>query len=255
MNTPAFLNRPCRRLIFCCATVLFGSVALAAANPAKEASTPKQTKEEPRWSVRVEVLMVAMPQEKALPLLPDLSDPAKIDAAVTQILNAIGRKEATLTGYPVVQTLDGERSVSETALEEKYPTEYEPPGQPGLVNNAPARDSGTEISTYPMPLAFEVRNVGATLEVEPTGSANGDWISLKVVPQRVELLGFDTYEGGKTDNGAVMKVEQPKFFTTKVTTSLKIRNGQRCLIGVHKLVQPENNIEFFIIRAIAIPIK
>jgi len=71
------------------ATVLFGSIAFAG-TPAKEAAQ-KQTQGDPQWNVRVEVLMVAMPQEKALAILPDLRDSAKIDGAVTEILNAINR--------------------------------------------------------------------------------------------------------------------------------------------------------------------
>src|ERR1700734_1693755 len=38
------------------------------------------------------------------------------------------------------------------------------------------------------PTAFETRNVGTTLELEPTASNDGQWISLNVVAQHVRLL-------------------------------------------------------------------
>ena len=56
--------------------------------------------------------MVALPEEKALALLPDLQDDAKIDAAWAQLMEALKRKEATLTGYPVVQTIEGQEGRS-----------------------------------------------------------------------------------------------------------------------------------------------
>ena len=74
--------------------------------------------------------MAALPQDKCLALLPDLRDPNKIDAAVTKILASIARKEAILTGYPLVQAVDGKRGTSETSLEKRYPTEYTPPQIP-----------------------------------------------------------------------------------------------------------------------------
>ena len=237
------------------ATVLLGSLAFAAEHPTNEPGTRKQTPKDPQWNVRVEVLMVAMPQEKALALLPDLRDPAKIEAAVTQILTAIDRKEATLMGYPVVHTLDGERSVAETILEKRYPTEFEPPTTPQNAGQAPLPAAATAISDTPIPTAFETRNVGVTLEVEPHVSASGDWIRIDVVPQRVILLGFDSYDAVKTASGKVVKIDQPQFFTTKTTANLKLRNGQRCLLAVHKLPQPENQIEFYIIQAFATPTK
>jgi type II secretory pathway component GspD/PulD (secretin) len=104
-------------------------------------------------------------------------------------------------------------------------------------------------------MAFSIREVGPTLEVTPHVSANGQWITLSIVPQRVELLGFDSFQTGKTAGGASYNIPQPRYFTTKTEAKLKLRNGQRCLIGVYKLVKPENQIEFFILQAVATPTK
>ena len=231
------------------ATVLFSFIACGAGKPAKE-SGQEQPQPDPQWNVRVEVLMVAMPQEKALDFLPDLHNPAKIEGAVAEILKAITRKEATLMGYPVVYTLDGQRAVAEDILELRYPVEFNPPTSASTITGSAAA-TGTGASNYPFPKAFETRNVGSTLEVEPNVSSSGEWISLNMVPQLVQFLGDNSYSSGEAVNGKVIYVQQPKFFTTKETFSLKIRNGQRCLIGVHKLLQPENNMEFFIVQAIA----
>ena len=55
------------------------------------------------------------------------------------------------------------------------------------------------------------------------------------------------------NNGVTPKIEQPRFFSTKVSNNLATKNGQRTLIGVHKLAVPEGKMEFFILRAIATP--
>jgi len=51
-----------------------------------------------QWNVRVEMLMVDLPQDKALVLLPDLRDPGKIDSAVSEIIDAINDNQAKLIG-------------------------------------------------------------------------------------------------------------------------------------------------------------
>jgi hypothetical protein len=200
-----------------------------------------------QWNVRVEVLMVDLPQDKALALLPDLRDPGKIDGAVTQIIDAINHNQAKLIGYPAVQTLDGQRAVSETVIEKRYPTEFQPlvppPPKPGGPQGAPA---GPPPSDAAIPTAFETRNVGVTVEVEPHVLQNGDWIRISIVPQRVIFEGFDAY---------TFATEQPRFFTAKMTTTLTLRNGQRNLLAFHKLPDPGNLVELFILQAWDAPVK
>jgi len=200
-----------------------------------------------QWNVRVEVLVVDLPQDKALALLPDLRDPGKIDGAVAQIIDAINRKQAKLIGYPAVQTLDGQRAVSETVIEKRYPTEFHslvpPPPKPGDPQCAPG---GSPPPGAAIPTAFETRNVGVTLEVEPHVLQNGDWIHLSIVPQRVILDGIDTYTLGTM---------QPRFFTAKITTTITLRNGGRNLLGFHKLPEPGNLVELFIVQAWDAPVK
>ncbi len=199
--------------------------------------------------------MAAMPQEKLLPLLPDLRDAKKIDGAVDQVLAAIQRKEAILTGYPSVNTVDRVRGVSETILEKRYPTEFEPPQEPTTFGAAtPAKPSALVDSVISAtPTAFETRNVGVTLEVEPSVDDRGI-IRIDLVPSRVELLGFDAYEGVKTSSGHIVKADQPLFFTSKTTATVCVSNGQRRLIGVQLLEQPKGYMEVFILQAWAEPI-
>jgi hypothetical protein len=69
------------------------------------------------------------------------------------------------------------------------------------------------------------------------------------------LQGFDSYDTVITQKGRVAKVDQPQFFSMRTTTTVTFRNGQRSLLAIHKLPQPDNQIEFFIVQASASPSK
>jgi len=222
-------------------------------------STPAPPRQEPvktgGWNVSVEVMMVAMPQERAIALLPDLRDPDKTEGAVTQILSAIEKKEATLAGWPMAVTRDGLRCVTESIFEKRYPTEFDVIPGSKVQSEAKAEPDKANMADGPVPTAFETRNTGATLEVEPTVIPGGEWIKLEMVPQRVVLLGFDSYDMVVGSSGKIFKVDQPQFYTVKTSNSFMVRNGRWSLIAIHKLPLPENQMEFFIARATASQIK
>ena len=206
-----------------------------------------------QWNVRVEVMMVDIPQAKALALIPELRDPGKIDEAFAQVLAAIDHCQANLIGYPAVQTLDGERAVVETVIEKRYPTEFQPsaplqpphpPSPPSLAPLPPPPPRPAPAPEAAIPADFETRNAGVTLEVEPHVLQNGEWIRVSLIPQRVVFQGFDNFAN---------KVVQPRFFTAKTTTTVAVHNGQRCLLAVHKL--PDSQFELFILQAWAAPVK
>lgn len=203
-----------------------------------------------RWNVRVDVQMVALPEDRALQLLPELQsdEEAHVESAFAQIQDMIKKKEATLLAWPSLVTLDGERGVSEAFVEKKYPSDFEPPTQPQNVGGP-----GPATPTSLIPKSFEVRNCGETLEATPKVLDDGKRILLETVPQRVELLRFETYDTGKTKNGSATQVVQPEFATQKYSGSLIVRSGRRVLIGVHKLSVPAGHIGFFILKAVATP--
>jgi hypothetical protein len=214
-----------------------------------------------KWNVRVDVLIVSVPESRVLELLPDLrsDDPQKMNAAVTNIQQMLSAKEATLIGWPEVVCLDGVRSVTETVDEKRYPTEF---GFPAAnEGDAAASDKPAEQpapaegpSDGPAPTAFETRNVGVTLEVEPEVLDDGRRLLLSVVPQHVRLLGFIPY--GATDaDGQAGSFDQPEFATTKTTVTLSIRNDQRVLLGMHKLDPEKDAVELFILHAVATKVE
>jgi len=111
------------------------------------------------------------------------------------------------TGADVLQkpstiSRSGERSKIEITREFIYPTEYEPPELPNTVISGA---SGGPPITPSHPTAFETREVGITLEVEPTVGPNKKFIELSLIPEMVEFEGFVNYGSpimGSSGNGS-----------------------------------------------------
>ncbi|MEA3213676.1 MAG: ral secretion pathway protein [Chthoniobacter sp.] len=83
-----------------------------------------------------------------------------------------------LLSAPRVTTRSQQRAMIEIIREFRYPSEWNPP--------APTDPHWT-------PKSFETRNVGVTLDVEPT-LLEGEVIDLQVTPQVIEFLGFVDFE-------------------------------------------------------------
>ena len=209
--------------------------------------------------------MVDLPEEKALALLPDLRDDARIESAYTQIINAIQHKEATLVAYPVVFASNDNRVTAATIDELLYPTEFEPPKVPQNVGSATMNvGHGTATTTTdnnppPVnltspPTNFEKRNVGVSLEVSVTlPLPDKQWFKVDLDVRNVVFLGFDWFEVLKMPT-LTSSIQQPEFFTMEISSSLVLRSGQRVLCGMHKLKNPAGQVELFIMQATAMPV-
>lgn len=141
------------------------------------------------WNVCVDLQMVSVDEATALKLIPALqSREAKTVAAAWDRLQAMLKaREATLLAWPMVRTVDGASGVSETVLEKRYATEFEPPRAPG--DRGIKKPGSVNAATVDgLPLAFETRNLGVVLEVEPLVLDEGKRIYLRLVPLRTELL-------------------------------------------------------------------
>jgi hypothetical protein len=208
-----------------------------------------------KWNICVDVQMVAMEEAKALDLIPDLQseDRTKVEGAWAKIQAMIKAKEAILMGWPMVRSVDGMRSVSESIVEQRYPTEFEPQ-LPLVSGNAapppPGAPAEKPVMKNAIPTAFETRNVGVMLEVVATVLDEGRRVHLEIEPQRVELLEMEKNESVLANGKIIMDTPQPLFGRIEETQSLTLANGQRQLIGVHALAKPANYIELHLVRAV-----
>lgn len=170
-------------------------------------------------------------------------NPGATESLLRKIKEAKG---VNLLSAPRVTTRSGQRAVIEIIREFRYPTEFE-------------FDPGAKVIT---PKAFETRNIGVTLEVEPKVRIDGP-IELELVPQVVRLEGYMRASDGQPvpllngrSVGADMTLKdfaavkfpsdtvlQPVFSTHKLTTSVSLFSDNTVVLGGMRKDKHENGKE------------
>ena len=164
------------------------------------------------------------------------------------------RKGIDLLSAPRVTTKSGQRAVIEIIREFRYPTEFSQPQIPqnaGGGGGAGIAGGGGGVGlngAFPVtpttPTSFDKKDVGVTLEVEPTIGPDGYSIDMQLAPQVVEFEGFINYgspiqtvstnplTGVSTVNVLTPNViNQPIFSTRKVTTNVTVFDGATVVLG------------------------
>ena len=173
------------------------------------------------------------------------------------VIRALNQKKGVdLLSSPRVTTKSGQRAVIEIVREFRYPTQFQPPQIPqtfrsdNFSENLVPGSTGAVVgaAAFPVtpttPTAFETRNTGVTLEVEPVVGPDGVTIDLNLVPQVVEFEGFINYGSpiktvqptllGASAQSIVLTdnvINQPIFSSRKVTTSVSVWDGQTVVLG------------------------
>lgn len=158
------------------------------------------------------------------------------------------RRGVDLLSAPSVMARSGQRAKIEVIREFIYPTEYDPPEIPnqfgGGIGTVGVGTSGGSFPVTPAtPTAFETRNTGVTLEVDPVLGADEFTIDLNLAPEVVEFDGFINY-GSPIQTNSINafgfaepvvitenRIEMPVFNTRKVTTQVTIWDGQTVALG------------------------
>jgi len=179
------------------------------------------------------------------------------------LMRGLNQKKGTdFMTCPATVTRSGQTSKIEIIQELIYPTEYEPPELPQQVGNAIGLGAGGLLAAQPanfpitpaMPTAFEKRDVGVTLEVNPIVSADRRYIELALKPEMVTFDGFVNYGtpissgasstplnavggGGVVTNNpnaaniTPNRILQPVFSVVRSDTSVTIADGATIVLG------------------------
>lgn len=163
------------------------------------------------------------------------------------VLRALNQQKGVdLVSAPKVTTKSGQRATIDIVREFRYPAEYDLP----QVSAAVGSQFTPVVPTTPT--SFETKNVGITLEVEPTVGPDGYTIDMILAPRVVEFEGFINY--GSPINASVAGVfavvndvaflspsqiitatenviNRPVFSTREVTTEVTVYDGQTVVLG------------------------
>jgi general secretion pathway protein D len=167
------------------------------------------------------------------------------------------QKGVDLMSAPKVTTKSGIKATIKVIREFPYPTEFNPPQVPPPASAQQNGGQGAAgivvtsgIVTPSTPSAFEKRDLGVSLEVEPQVGADNYTIDLSLSPEVVEFDGFVNYGspiiGPRYDPALILAgnpsgiepfvitpnvINQPIFSVRKVTTSVSIWDGQTVALG------------------------
>ena len=146
------------------------------------------------------------------------------DALYAVVQELITQKKAERLDLNAVLVRGGQRSKVEATVETAYATEFDPPqvNDRITVGGETVRENISPVT----PNSFTFRNVGHTVEVEATVSANGRIIDLNLAAEWVEHLTDWSWGTG------VSEIKQPVFGTDKLSNQMLCGNGEWELAGL-----------------------
>lgn len=222
------------------------------------------------WSGYAELRMVAIPLAEAVRLLPQLRARATFAKAAQRVEALLANGEAELADWLHVPLQEEERATAESTVEIRYPTDWSPIGcfpppppspfvssilERSSAASGSSRVPGTQITPYlepsfehfDVPSAFDTRNTGASLELEPQVNAGGLEISLSACVVRFE--GLSRTIAGRPGPPTWRGYPQPLFRMYKVQTNFPIDDGGGALIGSFTLPAPKPRMLLFLFHA------
>ena len=177
--------------------------------------------------IRVQVEFIDVSHEQFTELMFGPKPPANDGDLRQQVARLIKDGKACVVETLLCTARSGHKATSESNEEFIYPTEYEPAE---IVTEIPRKDNdATEPvrhkipapATGPTPTAFETRNVGSTLEIEPTLGADHKTIDLRFVPEIVYHVGNQVWAEWKGEHGN-SPIQMPTFYTLRTNTAVTL---------------------------------
>jgi hypothetical protein len=161
----------------------------------------------------------------------------EVDAAELRkvVQGWVKEDDAEIIRTSIIHARSGQRAQVESIEEVIYPTDYDPPEIPTTVTLEEAEAPVTP----PNASAYQTRNVGTTVEVDPVISEDGQLIDLNLSPEMVFRL--DDIEWASASNGERLVTKHPLFYTMKATTQVTLKNGGYALIGTLQLPPDEDD--------------
>ncbi|BDS07841.1 hypothetical protein NT6N_28810 [Oceaniferula spumae] len=190
-------------------------------------------------NVRVQFDYIEIPLATMSKLMVD-DEATKTDTILrARVAELVKTGKAKLLEVQMLTVPDGQKATTESIREMIYPTEYEPPELPNTIHihTGQAKDGTTvigaefakDVATGPTPTAFETRNVGSTLEIEPSIDPDAPYISLRFAPEIVYYIENLTYAEWNGKHGKA-DIVMPVFYSLRVTSAATLANGKPTLV-------------------------
>jgi hypothetical protein len=192
--------------------------------------------------IRVQVEFIDVSHEQLAGLLFGPKVSANDGELRKQVAQLVKDGKASIVETMLCIAKNGQKATTESIEEIIYATEYEPAQMPEKVefkNKEEAEAAKVEprdLATGPTPSAWETRNVGSTLEIEPNIGDGNKIIDLRLVPEIVYHVGNTVWAEWKDKHGNA-PVQMPTFYTVRINTGVVLGVGQYLLVAA---VSPKN---------------
>lgn len=163
-------------------------------------------------------------------MMEDDAKTADAKALRKKVQELVGKDEAKVIDTQIVTGRSGQRQKVESIHEFIYPTEYEPPELPADLQENPDRYTKLPIGAY-TPTAFEMRNLGSEVTLEPVASNEWDLVDLIIESELDWHTGNKSWAENKDALGNIHKVEMPDFYSMNLTTTITCIPGQHVLVA------------------------
>lgn len=199
--------------------------------------------------IRVQVEFIDVSHEQLTDLLFGEKAPANDVEMRKQVARLIKDGKASILETMLCTARSGEKATSESIEEYIYPTEYEPAELPNEIHFADKEDAEAakltrrDFATGPTPTAFETRNLGSTLEIEPTLGMDNRIIDLRFLPEITYHVGNETWAEWKGQHGN-SPIQMPKFYKIAINTSVTLATGRPMLVAAVSPKDEDGNPDF-----------
>ena len=153
-----------------------------------------------------------------------------------KVLAAVGKDSVRQETFAVLRVRSAQKATNESITEMIYPTEFSEARLSNAVTlGTGSKEDPTTVLAVPGPVAiartpatptaFDTRNVGFTFEVEPTLSADGNFVEMRMVPEHVTFVGRVSW--GQEFSTA----EMPTFETQRLNMAFTAKLNAPYLLG------------------------
>ncbi len=214
-----------------------------AQSPGREKKEAAAEKSDANKQIRVQVEFIDVSHEQLTELMFGAKPAANDTELRGQVAQLVKDGKAKVMETLLCTGRSGQKSTTESLEEFIYPTEYEPAEfyQDGKdPSKTVPGDPGKHDAIGPTPTAFDTRNLGSTMEIEPTVSKDGSRIDLRLIPEIVYHVGNTTWAEWKDEHGS-SPVQMPIMYALRLNTSVILTNGKPMLAAA---LSPKNEQGF-----------
>ena len=199
--------------------------------------------------IRVQVEFIDVSHEQLTELMFGEKPPANDVELRKQAGQLVKDGKATIMETMLCIARSGQKATTESIEEVIYPTEYEPAQIPKVIEPKEKQEQDKaetpmkDYATGPTPTAFEPRNVGPTLEIEPTLSEDNKFIDLRFAPEIVYHVGNRVWAEWKGEHGN-SPIQMPTFYVIRLNTAVTLADGKAMLVAALSPKKQDGTVDF-----------